>query len=128
MAFQQLVDGPLPMLYRCTAGKDRTGIFSALVPLSLGVPESTVVKDYTLTNKYLTAAGQKQMAAASGNHELTAISPAQARVLMASDPEVLRNALAAAQEKYGSFDNYRRQALNISDEDLEKVKSRLLTK
>ena len=128
IAFRQLVDGPLPMLYHCTAGKDRTGVFSALVLLSLGVPENTVVEDYTLTDKYLDTAGRKQMAAASGNHDIAAIPPALARVMMAADPEVLRSALTAAREKYGSLDDYRRQALHISDEDLEKVKSRLLTK
>jgi protein-tyrosine phosphatase len=51
--FVQLKQDHLPLLYHCAAGKDRTGVFSALVLLTLGVPEKTVVADYALTNKYL---------------------------------------------------------------------------
>jgi protein-tyrosine phosphatase len=42
----------LPLLVHCTAGKDRAGITTALTLLALGVPEETVVADYTLSNLY----------------------------------------------------------------------------
>jgi protein-tyrosine phosphatase len=126
--FRQLREDRLPLLYHCTAGKDRTGVFSALLLLSLGVPRETVFADYALTNNYLTPDAQRQMARASANPAMAQISPEQARVLMAADPEYLRSALAAIDEKYGSFDNYRRRALGVSDADLEGLKSRLLTK
>ena len=42
----------LPLLVHCTAGKDRAGITTALTLLALGVPEATVVADYTLSNLY----------------------------------------------------------------------------
>ncbi len=127
-AFRQIIEGPLPMLYHCTAGKDRTGIFTTFVLLSLGVPESTVLTDYELTAKYLTVEAQKKMSTMSANKELAELSPEQARVLMAADPACIRSALAVISEKYGSFDNYRRQALGISDRELEQLKSRVLTK
>ena len=38
-----------PAVFHCTAGKDRTGLLSALVLLLLGVPEETVVADYALS-------------------------------------------------------------------------------
>jgi protein-tyrosine phosphatase len=126
--FRQLREDRLPLLYHCTAGKDRTGVFSALVLLALGVPRETVFADYALTNKYLTPDAQKQMARASAPSAMAQLSPEQARVLMAADPEYLQSALAAIDQKYGSFDNYRRRALGLSDTDLEGLKSRLLTK
>ena len=127
IAFHQLASGPLPMLYHCTAGKDRTGIFSALVLRSLGVPEATILSDYTLTDKYLDAEGRKQMAIASNNHDLDAFAKSNSKVLLAADPEWIRGAFRAIDQQYGSFDNYRRQVLNVSDDDLEKVKAKLLT-
>jgi protein-tyrosine phosphatase len=39
-----------PLVIHCTAGKDRTGLAVALLLLTLGVPEETVVADYTLSN------------------------------------------------------------------------------
>jgi protein-tyrosine phosphatase len=41
-----------PLLFHCTGGKDRTGVGAALVLLSLGVPEETVVGDYGLSDGY----------------------------------------------------------------------------
>ena len=38
-----------PAVFHCTAGKDRTGLLSALVLSLLGVPEDTVVTDYALS-------------------------------------------------------------------------------
>jgi protein-tyrosine phosphatase len=41
--------GARPAVFHCTAGKDRTGLLSALVLSLLGVPEETVVADYALS-------------------------------------------------------------------------------
>ena len=40
----------LPMLFHCTAGKDRSGIAAALLLEALGVARKTVLDDYCLTN------------------------------------------------------------------------------
>lgn len=36
----------LPVLYHCASGKDRTGIVTALVLMSLGTPRDTITADY----------------------------------------------------------------------------------
>ncbi|HUO48781.1 MAG TPA: tyrosine-protein phosphatase [Acidimicrobiales bacterium] len=41
--------GALPAVFHCTAGKDRTGVLSAIVLSLLGVDEETVVADYALS-------------------------------------------------------------------------------
>jgi len=49
-ALEQLANPDnLPLLYHCAAGKDRTGIMTALVLLLLGVDRATVVMDYMLS-------------------------------------------------------------------------------
>ena len=130
--FAALQGDHLPLLYHCTAGKDRTGVFSALLLLTLGVPERTVLDDYALTNKYLLDNGQsdavKKMAAASGaDNSLARFTPEQRNVLLAADPAYLESTLRAIDAKFGSFDNYRRQELHVSDEDAQKLRARLLT-
>jgi protein-tyrosine phosphatase len=43
--------GTLPAVFHCTAGKDRTGVLSAIVLSLLGVDEETVVADYALSGE-----------------------------------------------------------------------------
>lgn len=44
----------LPAVFHCTAGKDRTGVLSAIVLSVLGVDEPTVVADYALSDAAMT--------------------------------------------------------------------------
>lgn len=46
-------EGNAPLLFHCTAGKDRTGMGAALVLYALGVDEATVMEDYLLSNEYI---------------------------------------------------------------------------
>ena len=41
-----------PAVFHCTAGKDRTGVISALLLETLGVSRDQVVDDYSLTAHY----------------------------------------------------------------------------
>ena len=61
-----------PILFHCTAGKDRTGIAAVLILILLGVDEETALDDYELTNDYRTAAIDrflKKMEALIGNND-----------------------------------------------------------
>ena len=50
--FGLLLEGErLPLLFHCSAGKDRTGFGAALLLLALGVPRETAVADYLATNR-----------------------------------------------------------------------------
>lgn len=48
--FAHLLDARGPLLFHCTAGKDRTGFAAALALWALGVPRETVRRDYLLSN------------------------------------------------------------------------------
>lgn len=43
----------IPLLFHCSAGKDRTGMAAALILFALGVDEDTVMQDYLLSNQYI---------------------------------------------------------------------------
>jgi protein-tyrosine phosphatase len=50
--FDHLVnDTDVPLVFHCTAGKDRTGVAAALVLTAVGVSRDDVVEDYLLTNE-----------------------------------------------------------------------------
>jgi protein-tyrosine phosphatase len=49
--FGHLLESDVPLVFHCTAGKDRTGFAAALILLALGVPRSVVMQDYLLTNE-----------------------------------------------------------------------------
>jgi protein-tyrosine phosphatase len=51
--FAHLLASDAPLVFHCTAGKDRTGFAAALILRSLGVPHDVVMEDYLLTNALL---------------------------------------------------------------------------
>jgi len=58
--FKTLADGSRrPLVFHCTGGKDRAGVCAALILLSLGVPEETVIHDHALSNRYIAAVLEK---------------------------------------------------------------------
>ena len=128
--FAEMARDGLPVEYHCSAGKDRTGVFSALLLLALGVPKQAVLADYELTNRYLTEASlsKDSKAMSSASRMMANLTPEQRKALMAAKSEYLEGALHAIDAQFGSFDNYRRQALGVSDTDLETLKSKLLEK
>lgn len=48
--FECLLEADAPVVFHCTAGKDRTGVAAALVLLALHMPLELVRQDYLLTN------------------------------------------------------------------------------
>jgi hypothetical protein len=44
---------PVPVIFHCSAGKDRTGIAAALFYSALGVPRETIIADYMLSAQYV---------------------------------------------------------------------------
>jgi protein-tyrosine phosphatase len=95
-------EASLPALVHCSAGKDRTGIISALVLAVLGVPDEMIAADYALSAINLDPAstpviGQLQAATGLGER-LTA-------TLLASPPQLILDVLNRAREA-GSVEDY----------------------
>jgi len=108
------------VLYHCTAGKDRTGTFSALLLTMLGVPHAMVMEDYLLTNQFVATPARVDAMVARGASREAAIAN------LGVDHAYLESMLAAIDRDYGSFDAYRRDALGVSDADLAALKAKLL--
>jgi protein-tyrosine phosphatase len=108
-------------LVHCTAGKDRTGIFSAIFLRLVGVPAATVEEDYLLSNTYYGTDARIATMAVSLKTSVDA-----ARALLRVEPDYLASAFNQIDRKYGSLSQYRREELAMTDADLEQLKARVL--
>ena len=112
-----------PVLWHCTAGKDRAGFAAALLLKVLGVDFDTIQQDYLLSGKYIHP-DRKLMAIIT----LTkGVRPARLlRPLWAVKPEWIKASFDAIDKHWGSFDVYRREALAFSDEEAARIQELLL--
>ena len=102
--FERLLAGGTPLLFHCSAGKDRTGFGAALVLSALGVEWADVVRDFEATNQLWR---RDTVPAADLPLEIR-------ESLLRAEPTLLEAAFAAARRSYGSLDAYYEQALGLS--------------
>lgn len=90
------------VLFHCSAGKDRTGVISALLLANAGVDEETIIEDYALT---ATISGT--LIGSLRERALTrGMSAALIDVMLASEPHSMRRALDHIRRNYGSVPAY----------------------
>jgi len=126
---QRIVAGDLPAVEHCTSGKDRTGVFSAILLTALGVPRETVLQDYLLTEHYLLAPDSMESTRAQLQKIFGLAQPpddATVKAIMTMRPETLEATFNSITATYGSFDSYLRDAVKLSDADRAVLRQRLL--
>ena len=104
--FRALEAGETPILFHCTAGKDRTGVAAMLILLALGASDETICADYARTN--LCRAAEIEKAMADHAAEIAA-DPAQRMRWQTSagvDPETAPFVLRTIRQDYGSAESY----------------------
>jgi protein-tyrosine phosphatase len=126
---RRLVAGDLPAVEHCSGGKDRTGVFSAILLTALGVPRDIVIQDYLLTTEYMLAPESIERTTLDLQRILGLAHPPDAgtvRARMTTKPETLVSAFDNIAKSYGSFDGYLHDGLKLSDSDLATLRDRLL--
>ncbi len=101
--FERLLMGGTPLLFHCSAGKDRTGFGAALVLTALGVAWPDVVADFEATNRLW----RRDTVPAAD------LPRAIQESLLRAEPSLLTAAFAAAEREYGSIDLYFERALGL---------------
>lgn len=100
----------LPLLYHCSAGKDRAGMATALILFSLGVSEKTIIHDYMLSKEYL---ADKY---ASIIEKYPKVEP-----LFTVKPEYLKAGIKQIKKEHGSIESFLVNILNVDIEKMRKL-------
>ncbi|MBW8268364.1 tyrosine-protein phosphatase [Caldovatus aquaticus] len=115
--FALLLEAPrLPLLFHCSAGKDRTGFGAALLLLALGVPRETAIEDYLATRRFW----KRELALPPG-----ADASAAAALLGVHRP-LIERALDMAFGPYDSEEAFFAEALGLDADRLARLRDALL--
>ena len=120
-----LIDDDAPTLFHCTAGKDRAGFAAAISLIALGVSREDVIEDYMKTNAFT----KDRIEEILGQIKLMSLYQTDTEILrplIGVERVYIETAFKTAEEKYGSLENFIRDGLNISDEDIQKLRNKFL--
>ena len=118
--FRALAAGELPLVFNCSAGKDRTGVAAALILRVLEVPEATIVEDYLLSNDAY------DRAASVTAERMSALGPGIVDAVMGVDASYIHAALAAVDAAHGSVEAYLETRLGVGPREVDQIRGHLL--
>lgn len=124
--FQVLLEGRTPLLFHCSAGKDRTGIGAALILLALGASRETVIEDYMYTNDCRPRALARYLKA---NEDYLREHPEDMALLQMVEGVTergIRGALASIDNAYPSLDEFFEKEYGLDAVKIEKLRSMYL--
>ena len=99
------------VLYHCTAGKDRTGVLSAVVYLLCGVADEDIIADYQVSATY------------QAKNPMFDLIPDEFKVFLQSAPETMEAFLKEAHEKdYIAL----LEENELSDQTIETIRKKIL--
>ncbi|PGH26924.1 hypothetical protein AJ80_01305 [Polytolypa hystricis UAMH7299] len=110
-------------LVHCTAGKDRTGVFCALILSLCGVADEIVADEYALTAQGLGTWMEHLVGVVVAK---TGVTEEQARRMAGARRESILDALRIVREEWGGAEGYFEKMCGVSREDLEKIKGLLV--
>src|SRR5580700_2479510 len=116
--------GRLPLLYHCSSGKDRAGWRTAIVLTALGVPRELVLRDYLLSND-LHRTGYAKLRLDLVKTGIVR-EPELLRPILEQSATYLSAAFEEADRRYGSFDRFLSDGLEVGPEMLSELRRALL--
>ncbi|WP_299595375.1 tyrosine-protein phosphatase [uncultured Microbulbifer sp.] len=130
--FQKLIESDDPLLFHCSAGKDRTGIGAALILTALGVDRETVRQDYMLSNETLKGSNMLELPEDASEKQKRMFAffsqlPQDVRQVLAGvEISWLEAAFAEMERQHGSVEAYIETELDVDQTELALLRSRLL--
>ncbi|MGW1888730.1 tyrosine-protein phosphatase [Streptomyces sp. NPDC002004] len=110
-----------PLLFHCSAGKDRTGWGTSVLLMLLGADEESVEREYLSVNtavRHVFAPLVEGFAAQGGDPEL-------ALAVVGVLPAYLRAGLDEVATRYGTVEAYVREGLGVPDRAVDRIRERL---
>ncbi|KAF7289236.1 TYR-PHOSPHATASE-2 domain-containing protein [Mycena indigotica] len=118
---RHMLDNPdKPCMVHCTIGKDRTGIFTALLLMLLGVPDKDIAAEYGLTSAALEPYAPllierfKQRVGNVEHDNWEGLSQ-----MISSKPENMEAILQMVREKYGGAEGWVTTHTSLTSSDVE---------
>ena len=129
-----LIDGRVPLVFHCAAGKDRTGVAAAIILSLLGVSNDTIIEDYLLTQQEIGKLTNTWLAGGATDNEhyqdfqakLAKRDPKLVAPIFTADVCYIETLLDYVSEHYGNFEEYVVSQLEISTQQIATLRSELL--
>ena len=120
--FRHIVDnGGEPFVLHCTAGKDRAGFGSAMILTVLGVPREKIIEDYLLTNTYVSDHVDRKLLETELKTFFRADSDNLRKINLVEE-RYIQAAFDTIDSHWGGMDQYISEGLNLTEEDINKIK------
>ena len=113
------------VIFHCTAGKDRTGVTSAILLKLLGVSDEDIMEDYLFTNKSFTKKARFLSILCMIFMRSKVLAEKVRRVFL-SDSKYLNAFFDKVDERFGSFDAFVSEGLGLTDEEIESFRNYML--
>ena len=116
LKFVKLIADPnRRILFFCNAGKDRTGVFTTLLLMILGVKDEDIIADYLLSAVYMRRI-LLEFGKATDSNTYSIITP---RI------ENMEKFIELFRDKYNSIENYL-FSIGVTEENIRNIQSKLL--
>jgi protein-tyrosine phosphatase len=112
----------LPLVFHCSAGKDRTGVLAAVLLSVVGVSDDDIAADYALSRTAMRELAEWVRTERPESYETMAAQPP---AFLAAPPLAMQRFLALARGQYGSLTDYVR-ASGADDAVVDALSSTLL--
>ena len=124
-ALNILVETDGCVLFHCTGGKDRAGVFAMLIESLLGLDEETILLDYAATGEFQKRRNRLVRL-------FSALMPFSRNAnkllleLLKTNPKHIETAISKLKANYGSVTDYCKSALGVTDDDIAVLKKKYL--
>lgn len=116
----EILESKQPILYHCTAGKDRTGMITALILKVLKFDDTVIFEEYLQSNNLRQNIIQKRLNLANTFHFVyPKLDIGVVEKTSWIERKYLQSAFDEIDKQYGSMDNYIHQVLGISENQRE---------
>jgi len=126
-ALRVVATSDAPVVFFCAAGKDRTGVFAALVLGLLGVSDDDIVTDYALTHDVIEKIHILRASSASeeDNERMSSYANLIGEDLRNAYPASMQTTIERLNERYGGWVGYATE-IGVGVDVLDQLRARLL--
>ena len=111
-----------PLVFHCSAGKDRAGFAAAIVLSILGVPRDIIIQDYLATNSYTKDEIDRTIEQINISSAFK-VDTDNIRKVLEVEERYIQAAFNEIDKEWGSMELYFKNGLILSESEIEKIKS-----